>query len=1007
MKIPTTDYISIWVSEHYGIKCTAKKLAGEVDYNYYLKSDEGAEYILKIASANSDRKNLHMQNAMFRFLASKSPDMVLPKVQDNLAGEEIGSFISQEGEKRMQRLLSWVPGKLWAEVNPHSEDLLQSLGTICGLYSKHLQGFDHEVGHRWFKWDVKEAVWVEKDFHFFTNPPQREKADFFLNLFKERVLPLKDLLRKSLIHNDANDYNILVDPKKGIVSSLIDFGDAIFSYTVNELAVAMAYACMGKEDPLEAALPILKGFHQEFPLREEELQALFPLVCARLLISVTCSARNKHEHPDNEYLLISEKPAWELLDKFYRLSPNFVEYRFREVCGFTPHPKTSSFRDWALKASFSPLFKRNINKEAKHIFDLGVGSLELGNNSDFDSIESFDKKVLDILGVAETDLGIGKYDEIRPVYTTDAFEIQGNNGSIWRTLHIGLDVFLPAETEIHAPLAGKVHSFHNNDFERDYGPTIILEHEINKELTFYTLYGHLSLDSIEGLEVGQRIEGGESFAKIGNRRVNGMWPPHLHFQIMLDMLGKAGDFPGVAFPHQRKTWLSICPDPQLITGTLYQPIQKREKDELLAKRKAHLGKNLSLSYEKPLHMERAYLQYLYARDGRRYLDTVNNVPHVGHQHPRIVRAAQKQMAILNTNTRYLHEQIIAFAEELTASLPDPLSVAFFVNSGSEANELALRMARTYTRQKDMLVVDVGYHGNTQACIEISPYKFNAKGGNGPEDFIHITPMPDRYRGLYAYDDPDAGEKYATHIQQKISKLQEKGRGFAAFIHESILSCGGQIVLPPTYLKHAYKAVRDAGGICIADEVQVGFGRVGDQFWGFELQGVVPDIVSMGKPIGNGHPLGAVVCRPEIAEAFANGMEYFNTFGGNPVSCTIGREVLKIVQEENLQAHAKNVGDILLKGLRDLQGLHPIIGDIRGHGLFLGFEMVKNQESKEPAAEACAYLANRMRERGILMSVDGPLHNVIKIKPPLAFGEKHATILLENLARVFQEDQLRL
>ncbi|MEL6250362.1 MAG: aminotransferase class III-fold pyridoxal phosphate-dependent enzyme [Bacteroidota bacterium] len=1007
MKSPTTDYISSWISEHYSLKCTAKKLAGEVDYNYYLKSEEGSEYILKIAAEDTDRNNLLMQNAMVGFLASKAPKMALPQILPNFEGKEIGTFTSPEGEIRMQRLLSWVPGKLWSEVNPHSENLLHSLGTVCGLYSKHLQGFDHEAGHRWFKWDVQETPWVEKDFSFIADPKQREKAEFFLQLFKERVLPLHSQLRQSIIHNDANDYNILVNAANETVRSLIDFGDAIYSYTVNELAIAMAYACMGKEDPLEAAVHILKGFHNQFPLTEEEIHALFPLVCGRLLISVTCSARNKHEHPENEYLLISERPAWKLLDKLYQLSPNFIEYRFREVCGFTPHPKETAFRDWTQHTDFSPLFKKDIQTETKHIFDLGVGSLELGNNSEFDSTESFDKKVIDILDAAKTELGIGKYDEIRPVYTTDAYEIQGNNGSIWRTLHIGLDVFLPAETEIYAPFTGKVHSFQNNDFERDYGPTIILEHEINEDLTFYTLYGHLSLDSIEGLGVGQRIEQGDSFARIGNREVNGMWPPHLHFQIMLDMLGKIGDFPGVVFPHQRKTWLSICPDPQVISGKLYQENPKRKKEKLLEKRKAHLGKNLSLSYKKPLHMERAYLQYLYANDGRRYLDTVNNVPHVGHQHPRVVQAAQKQIAILNTNTRYLHDQIISFAEELTAIMPDPLSVAFFVNSGSEANELALRMARTYTQQKDILVVDVGYHGNTQACIEISPYKFNAKGGKGPEDFIHITPMPDGYRGIYGYEDEKAGEKYAAHIQEKIKELQAKGKGLAAFIHESILSCGGQIVLPPNYLKHAYQIVREAGGICIADEVQVGFGRVGDKFWGFELQGVVPDIVSMGKPIGNGHPLGAVVCRPEIAEAFANGMEYFNTFGGNPVSCTIGREVLKIVQEDKLQAHAKKMGNILLKGLRELQRKHPIIGDVRGHGLFLGFEMVKDRESKEPAAAACSYLANRMRERGILMSVDGPLYNVIKIKPPLAFGEKHAAILLENLSIVFQEDQLQL
>ncbi|MEM6698405.1 MAG: aminotransferase class III-fold pyridoxal phosphate-dependent enzyme, partial [Bacteroidota bacterium] len=333
------------------------------------------------------------------------------------------------------------------------------------------------------------------------------------------------------------------------------------------------------------------------------------------------------------------------------------------------------------------------------------------------------------------------------------------------------------------------------------------------------------------------------------------------------------------------------------------------------------------------------------------------------------------------------------------------SVVHFVNSGSEANELALRMAKTYSGQKDMLAIEVGYHGNTNACIEVSSYKFDSKGGQGAPETTHLLPIPDTFRGKHR-DTKTAGKKYAAYAQNMIEVLQNEGKSIAGVIVESILSCGGQIVLPPNYLKELYRIIRAAGGVCIADEVQVGMGRVGENFWGFELQGVVPDIVTIGKPIGNGHPLGAVVCTEAVANAFNNGMEYFNTFGGNPVSCAIGRAVLKVVQEENLQQHALEVGNYLKASLQQLQTKFPIIGDVRGHGLFLGIELIKESENLTPASEATAYLSNRIKELGILMGTDGPFHNVLKIKPPMCFSKENADVLVKRLGQVLGERRLR-
>ena len=430
-------------------------------------------------------------------------------------------------------------------------------------------------------------------------------------------------------------------------------------------------------------------------------------------------------------------------------------------------------------------------------------------------------------------------------------------------------------------------------------------------------------------------------------------------------------------------------------------------DEILARRQAILGKSLSVSYRNPLNIVRGRGQYLYDDAGNEYLDCVNNVCHVGHCHPHVVAAATRQIATLNTNTRYLHETIVRYAEKLTETLPDPLSVCFFVNSGSEANDLALRLARAYTGGSEIVVVDGAYHGNLSSLIDISPYKFDGPGGQGAASFVHKTVMPDGYRGPYKYDDSDVGPKYAAHVQTALDRASLAGDGeshrqIAAFICEAVLSCGGQIVLPVGYLRQVYDDVRAAQGICIADEVQVGFGRVGSHFWGFETHGVVPDIVTMGKPIGNGHPLGAVVTTPEIAESFANGMEYFNTYGGNPVSCACGLAVLETIESEGLQAHAAQVGTELKAGLTELMTKHAVIGDVRGLGLFLGVELVRDRTTKEPAADVASSIVEQAKDEGILLSTDGPLHNVLKIKPPLPFSATDADRLVTTIDKILSK-----
>lgn len=426
------------------------------------------------------------------------------------------------------------------------------------------------------------------------------------------------------------------------------------------------------------------------------------------------------------------------------------------------------------------------------------------------------------------------------------------------------------------------------------------------------------------------------------------------------------------------------------------------KDNAIKMRNKLICKATQIHYpENPLKIDYAIGQYMYDEQGKKYLDCINNVAHVGHCHPHVVEAGQHQMAKLETNNRFLNDEMLIYAQRLTALLPEKLSVCFFVCTGTEANDLALRLARTYTKHNDVLVLDRAYHGHSVAMIDISPYKF--KRLNHTADFVHVCPCPDTYRGLHSgKDNALMGERYTEEVKKIITEATNKGRKIAAFYAESLQSCGGQIIYPDGFLVNAFKEVRNAGGICIADEVQVGFGRVGRKFWGFELHGVVPDIVTVGKPMGDGHPISAVITTQEIADAFAETkVPYFNTFGGNPVSCSIANAVLDVIEKEKLQEHAKDLGDYWLKRLIDLQEDHPLIGDVRGVGLFIGIELVHDRVTKEPASEIAKRVIYSLREKGILLSADGPDVNVLKIKPPLVITKEDVDHFMGTFVETLQ------
>ncbi|HUF25927.1 MAG TPA: aminotransferase class III-fold pyridoxal phosphate-dependent enzyme [Gemmatimonadaceae bacterium] len=1001
----------------YGVEAQSSPLPSERDQNVLLEATDGTRVVLKIANALEEPGLLEAQQHAMSLLADAG--LPVPRVVALRDGEMIGRVQARNGRSHAVWVVTHLPGIPLARLRYRSPALLEDFGRRIGEMALALRDFDHPALHREFHWDLAGGrALVARHRALITERVPGAAIDRLLSEFDARVVPQLPRLRRSAIHGDLNDHNVLVgcrsdaeegdpDARHGSVTGILDFGDMVHGWTVADLAIAAAYASLDSVDPLATIAALVRGRHGVSPLEEPELSSLFGLVVLRLAMSACLASLQRPQRPDNAYLDASQSAIARTLPRLARIPFGLAEAVVREACGLEPVAASVRVRQWLSdsEGTFAPVMDGMAPGTSPFVVDLSIGSpLVAGDPSD-NSEPRLTSRIIDAMATAGVAVGVGRYDEPRLLYATPAFARPDAPDAERRTIHIGLDLFAPAGTPVHAPLAGTVHAFADNAVLLDYGPVIVLRHETGDGTPFHTLYGHLSSESLAGLEVGRRVEAGELLAKLGAPHENVGWTPHLHLQVITDLLGLGTGFPGVACPSQRAVWRSLSPDPTRLAGIPPEalPAPTRATADLLSARRARIGANVALAYREPVRVARGWMQWLYDEAARRYLDAYNNVPHVGHSHPRIVRAASAQMAVLNTNTRYLGDLVVEYAERLTATLPEPLRVAYFLSSASEANELALRLARAFTTRRDMIVLDAAYHGNTAALIDLSPYKHAGAGGAGAPDWVHVAPLPDDYRGEYRRDNPDTGMRYALQVSEILRSLEHvHDQRIAGFIAETCPSVGGQIMLPAGYLERVYQDVRRAGGVCIADEVQTGLGRIGTHYWAFEAHGVVPDIVVMGKPLGNGHPLAAVVTAPRIADSFAGGMEFFSTFGGNTVSCAVGLAVLDVVAEEGLQAHALRVGTHLLDGLRSLAGRHPVIGDVRGSGFFLGVELVRDRDTLVPAPREAAYVVNRMRQEGILLGTDGPDRNVLKIRPPMPFDDADAEHLLEIMGRILEE-----
>jgi len=989
------------LKEHWGIAADLSKLDGEYDLNFLAKTGSGAGYVLKVMRKGCETWLVDMQVKAFEHITASQPNLPCPVVMRTTGDEPLLTLTDEVGDERLVWVLGQLPGQCYAHVEPKKDALIHEIGQVLGGSALALASFQHDGLVRDFKWDLMRADWIKDQTACITDPKRRQIVEDIYAQFA-MIKPELAALPHQAVHNDANDYNIMItgvlnEPRH--VSGLIDLGDMCAAPRICDLAIAAAYIVLDHEHPQAALAALVAGYHAAYPITTAEIDMVWPLLRMRLAVSVVNSTLVAVDTPDDPYVTISQAPAWRFLEGS-NIHGGLLAARLRAACGLPVVQGAERVQKWLEheRGNFAPLMGCDIA-------DAPLGSLSVENSTWPQNPFHLPLEEAAKIGAEFDDGGriwLGYYHEPRLIYAEPAFRKGPWKASDRRTVHLAVDVFTNAGTPMFAPLRGEVFVAEYRPGHLDYGGVIILRHQTPEGDPFYTLYGHLDPEFQDRLEVGQIIEKGEEFCRLGDPSMNGGWAPHVHFQLALTTQGIEADWPGVGDPDEMYLWRAICPNPAALLNLPDDKVRyfPTDKMQITQDRKDHFGGNLSLTYDDPVMLVRGWKHHLFDEWGRPYLDAYNNVPHVGHAHPRIQAVAADQLRRINSNTRYLHPAQTAFAQKILSKMPAHLQVCYFVNSGTEANELALRLARAHTGAKGMVTPDHGYHGNTTGAVDISAYKFNKPGGVGQSDWVELVEIPDDYRGSYRRDDPDRAQKFADLVDPAIAALQRKEQGVAGFIAETFPSVGGQIIPPKGYLAAVYGKIRAAGGICIADEVQTGLGRLGDHYFGFEYQDVLPDIVVLGKPIGNGHPLGVLVTTKEIANSFDNGIEFFSTFGGSTLSCRIGHAVLDIVDDEGLQENAGVIGKHLMAGLRILEAKHASIGDVRGMGLFLGVELI-NPDGSE-ATEICAYVKNRLRDHRILIGSEGPKDNVLKIRPPLTITAEDAEMITTVLDKILRE-----
>lgn len=938
--------------EHYGLQAELTPMGSQQDLNFHVQSTEG-QFVLKACHGYYAVEELQAQHAALAHLAHQG--LPVPKVRPTRAGALLLSVVMND-EPLHIRLLDYLEGEPLTRRPYVGPELRAALGRLCAQVDRALEGFSNPGLMRTLQWDPQHAATLVKHLLAVLNgqPERQQQVQHATQQAQARLDSLAHLLPTQAVHLDLTDDNTLwqrTAQREWVLAGIIDFGDLAHTWRVADLSVTCAgllHHCEG--DPL-GLLPAIVAYHQANPLAVAELQALWPLIVNRAAVLVLSTAQQLTLNPDNPYLLANAAHEWEVFDVARSVPPELMGSAILQAVGAAPGITFEGSGHALLPA---------LNAASVNTLDLGVLSphWQAGN---WEADSAVARQLAAALpGFAAAASRYGEY---------CLAQTQPDTAREPDTFALYVDLLLASEQALQAPFDGLFEATDTGWVLRNQRWALRLDSEHIKALP------------------GKR-QAGQPLGTVS---------ASLRVQLM------AVDLPAPAFttPSRAAAWSRLSPSPSAVLGWACDAPPHEEAQALLARRDASFARSQKHYYQAPPRIERGWRNHLIDLQGRAYLDMLNNVAVLGHGHPRMAQVASRQWSLLNTNSRFHYAALAEFSERLLALSPSSMNRVFLVNSGSEANDLAIRLAWAYSGGRDMLSVLEAYHGWTVGADALSTsIADNPKALETRPEWVHPVVAPNTYRGPYR--GPDSTADYVRSVNDVLAKLDAQGRQVAGFICEPVYGNAGGIALPPGYLEQVYGQVHARGGVCIADEIQVGYGRLGTHFWGFEEQGVVPDIITMAKGMGNGHPLGAVITRREIAEALEAEGYFFSSAGGSPVSCEIGLAVLDVMQKEGLWDNARETGAYFKQQLEALVERFPLVGAAHGSGFYLGLELVRDRTTLEPATEETAVLCNRLRDLGVFMQPTGDHLNILKIKPPMCTGRQSVDFFIDCVTKVLEE-----
>ncbi|KAA0945159.1 aminotransferase [Pseudomonas sp. ANT_H14] len=943
-----------WLEQHYGLTGTLQSLGSQQDLNYRVDSDRG-RFVLKICRGDYAAVELQAQHAALQHLQEHA-DVRVPRVIAALNGEELLTE-TVAGQTVRLRLLDYIDGQPLTHLPHLGRDVIAGFGQLCGRMSQALASFEHPGLARTLQWDPRHAhELITYLLLTLENLPQRAALEQVAEQVERRVGPLADGLPQQAVHMDITDDNVVWHrdgQRHWQIQGVIDFGDLVRTWRIADLSVTCAALLHHAEGDPFAILPAIHACHAITPLQPQELQVLWPLIVARAAVLVLSSEQQQRLDPQNQYLLKNAKHEWEIFHVATSVPFELMDAAILTCVGGALPPIASE--------GFVPLLPGLVGREFA-LIDLGVLSphFEAGNWE----LPGIDRRLLHEAAVAHGLAG-SRYGQYRLSRTCADSSAEPD------TFAIHVELWVPDGTTVESPFAGTLH---------------------------YAADGRLSLHSAQ-LTVW--LWGVKALLQPGAAVLKGQVLGEAGGPLTVQVCRADLEAPLFCSPSRAQAWQALCPSPAALLGLACDAEPELDSDALLARRDASFARSQKHYYVDPPRIERGWRNHLIDMQGRSYLDMLNNVAVLGHGHPRMAQVAARQWSLLNTNSRFHYAAIAEFSERLLALAPDSMDRVFLVNSGTEANDLAIRLAWAYSGGRDMLSVLEAYHGWSVAADAVSTsIADNPLALSSRPDWVHPVTAPNTYRGEFRGQ--DSAPDYVRSVEHNLAKIAAQKRQLAGFICEPVYGNAGGISLPPGYLQQVYALVRAQGGVCIADEVQVGYGRMGHFFWGFEEQGVVPDIITMAKGMGNGQPLGAVITRREIAEALEAEGYFFSSSGGSPVSCRIGMAVLDVMEEEQLWENAQVVGGHFKARLEALTEHHPLVGAVHGSGFYLGLELVRDRQTLEPATEETALLCDRLRELGIFMQPTGDYLNILKIKPPMVTSRRSVDFFVDMLSKVLDE-----